>query len=98
MYAYTEEELEKAKKKIGKGILEFYGDKLVFKLKKKTLEFTFDQIEEMTILGKKKMNFYVDNKTYQFYGDKKINMIKYLNMFYLIRNRKRGDGNDFMGL
>jgi len=44
------------------------------------------------------MNFYVDNKTYKFYGDKRINMIKYLNMFYLIRNRKRGDGNDFMGL
>ena len=85
-------------KKIGKGIIKFYGDKLVFELKKKTLEFKFDEIEEMTILGKKKMNFYVDNKTYQFYGDKRINMIKYLNMFYLIRNRKRGDGNDFMGL
>ena len=67
-------------------------------MKKKTLEFKFDEIEEMTILGKKKMNFYVDNKTYQFYGDKKINMIKYLNMFYLIRNRKRGDVSDFMGL
>ena len=67
-------------------------------MKKKTLEFKFDEIEEMTILGKKKMNFNVDNKTYQFYGDKKINMIKYLNMFYLIRNRKRGDVSDFMGL
>lgn len=88
----------KTKKKIGKGIIKFYGDKLVFELKKKTLEFKFDEIEEMTILGKKKMNFYFDNKTYQFYGDKRINMIKYLNMFYLIRNRKRGDVSDFMGL
>jgi hypothetical protein len=52
----------------------------------------------MSILGKKKMNFYVDGKTYQFFGDKRINMVKYLTMFYLIRNRKRGNENDFMGL
>lgn len=88
----------KSKKKIGKGLLEFYGDKLVFKLNKETLEFSFDDIEEMAILGKKKMNFYVENKTYQFFGDKKINMLKYVNMFYLIRNNKRGNSNDFMGI
>ena len=88
----------KSKKKIGKGLLEFYGDKLVFKLNKGTLEFNFDDIEEMAILGKKKMNFYVENKTYQFFGDKKINMLKYVNMFYLIRNKKRGNSNDFMGI
>ena len=88
----------KSKKKIGKGLLEFYGDKLVFKLNKETLEFSFDDIEEMAILGKKKMNFYVENKTYQFFGDKKINMLKYVNMFYLIRNKKRGNSNDFMGI
>lgn len=88
----------KSKKRIGKGILCFYGDKLCFELGNKILEFKFDDIEEMSILGKKKMNFYVDGKTYQFFGDKRINMIKYLNMFYLIRNRKRGNENDFMGL
>ena len=88
----------KTKKTIGKDVLKFYGNYLVFELKKQTLKFNFDEIEEMTILGKKKMNFYVGEKTYQFFGDKRINMIKYLNMFYLIRNRKRGNENDFMGL
>ena len=52
----------------------------------------------MTILGKKKMNFYVNDKTYQFFGDKRINMIKYLHLFYLIKNRKSGDDSEFMGL
>lgn len=88
----------KTKKRIGKGILYFFGDKLLFDFGKKSLEFSFDNIEEMSILGKKKMNFYIGDKTYQFFGDKKINMIKYLTMFYLIRNRKRGIENGFMGL
>ncbi len=44
------------------------------------------------------MNFYVDGKTYQFFGDKRINMIKYITMFYLIRNRKEGNENGSMGL
>jgi len=88
----------KSKKRIGRGMLYFYGDKLRFELGKKTLDFKFDDIEEMSILGKKKMNFYIDGKTYQFFGDKRINMVKYLTMFYLIRNRKGDNENGFMGL
>ena len=88
----------KTKKKIGKGLIKMYSNKLVFELKKQILEFDFDDIEAMTILGKKKMNFYVNDKTYQFFGDKRINMIKYLHLFYLIKNRKSGDENEFMGL
>ena len=52
----------------------------------------------MSILGKKKMNFYTNGKTYQFFGDKRINMIKYITMFYMIRNKKGGDVDGFMGL
>lgn len=88
----------KSKKKIGNGMMYFYGDKIRFEFKKKNIEFKFDDIEEMSILGKKKMNFYVNGITYQFFGDKRINMIKYLTMFYLIRNRKRGNEDAFMGL
>ena len=88
----------KTKKKIGKGILRFYGDKLEFKFKDKVLEFKFEEIEEMAILGKKKMNFYTKDKTYQFFGDKRINMIKYLHAFYMIRNKKGGNEDGFMGI
>lgn len=88
----------KSKKRIGKGILYFYGDKMHFELAKMSMDFKFDDIEAMSILGKKKMNFYVEGKTYQFFGDKRINMIKYLTAFYLIQNRKRGNDDGFMGL
>ena len=88
----------KSKKRIGKGILYFYGDKMHFELAKMSMDFKFDDIEAMSILGKKKMNFYVEGKTYQFFGDKRINMIKYLTAFYLIKNRKRGNEDGFMGL
>jgi 1-acyl-sn-glycerol-3-phosphate acyltransferase len=88
----------KTKKVLGKGILKFYGNKLVFDLNKNSLEFKFQDIEDMSILGKKKMNFYIDGQTYQFFGDKRINMIKYLTMFYFIRNRKEGNEDGFMGL
>lgn len=88
----------KSKKRIGKGILYFYGDKMHFELAKMSMDFKFDDIEAMSILGKKKMNFYVEGKTYQFFGDKRINMIKYLTAFYLIKNRKRGNDDGFMGL
>lgn len=90
--------LHKSKKKIGKGLLKFYSDKLEFIFKKKTLIFNFDEIEAMTILGKKKMNFYVNGITYQYFNDKRINMIKYLNMFYLLKSRKEGGLDEFMGL
>jgi hypothetical protein len=83
---------------MGKGMLRFYGDKLEFKFKDKVFEFKFEEIEEMAILGKKKMNFYTKDKTDQFFGDKRINMIKYLHAFYMIRNKKGGNEDGFMGI
>lgn len=90
--------LFKSKKKIGDGVLYMYDDRFECKLKKQTLVFEFSNIEAVTTLGKKKINFYYNGETYQMFGDKKLNFIKYLHMFYIIKNKKENKNNEFIGI
>lgn len=45
------------------------------------IEFNLNEIENITILGKHKMNLYHNNITYQFIGDERCNMVKYMHMY-----------------
>ena len=60
--------------------------------------FEFDKIEAITLVGKKKMNFYYDNKTYQVFKNKRINLLKYMHMFYVLKNKKEGISDGFIGI
>lgn len=44
------------------------------------------------------MNIYANGKTYQVYENERTNLIKYMHMFYIIRNRKEGIENGFIGI
>lgn len=50
--------------------------------------FNLADIENMTILGKHKMNLYNDGITYQFIGDDNLNVVKYLHMYCHLYDRK----------
>ena len=63
-----------------------------------TQEFNLSDINEITVLGKNKMNFYIDGTTYQIKGDKTLNVLKYMHMYYHIKNTLGGNENDFMGM
>ena len=57
-----------------------------------------EKIEAVTLLGKKKMNIYYNNETYQVFGDKKLNLLKYMHLHYIIKNKGKDDEYEFLGL
>jgi len=88
----------KNKEKVGKGKIEMYKDKFVIDLKKDKLTFMFEDIEAITLLGKKKMNIYYKGVAYQVFGDKRLNLLKYINLFYVIKGKTEVELNGFVGL
>ena len=42
----------------------------------------------MTVLGKHKINMYINGLTYQFIGDDNLNVVKYLHMYTHLYNKE----------
>ena len=92
--------LYKSKKKLGFGKLRIYNDCFEFITKNEEViyKFEFEKVEAVTYLGKKKMNIYYNNETYQVFGDKKLNLLKYMHLHYIIKNKGKEDDYEFLGL
>lgn len=90
--------LYKNRLKLGNGNISMYMDKIVILANNQEYSFNFDDIEAMTLLGKKKMNIYHKGITYQVFGDKKLCLLKYVNLFYVLKNKKGGVEDGFVGL
>jgi hypothetical protein len=56
--------------------------------------FKLSEITALTVLGKNKLNFYIENRTYQIKGDKTYNALKYMQIYYKIK----GERNEFFRL
>lgn len=80
--------------------LRLYGDRITLDEGEESgLTFLFDELSGATVLGKNKLNVYIQNKTYQFKGDKSFCALKYVNLFYRHKNVIKGDENGkFLGL
>ena len=88
--------LYKKKKYLGDGYIRLYHDHLSFNLiEYGIIDLPINNIEDMSLLGKKKLNIYANGETYQVFKDKKLNLLKYIHMFYLL---KGGKENEFLGL
>lgn len=48
--------------------------------------YLFDEMDGLTVVGKRKFNFYYHGKTYQVKGDKRFCSLKYLHLFEGVRN------------
>ena len=61
--------------------------------------FSFDQTDNLTILGKNKLDLYRADVVYQIQGDKRFNALKYLNLYHRYKNltSEVKDGS-FLGL
>ena len=90
--------LFKGRKKLGRGKLMAYKDRFEVVFKNKKMIFEFELIDEMTLLGKKKMNIYYGKQTYQFFKDKRLNLLKYMHLFYILRNKGKVNNYEFLGL
>lgn len=89
------------------GKLSIYSDRLEIVGKIKTDEgeteelvtFAISEISDMCVYGKNKLTLYVQDKMYNIKGLKKnFNAVKYLNFFYLNKNKELNNGSEFLGL
>lgn len=76
-----------------------FADRFVVKTAKGEDVYPFAEMIGATVLGKNKLNLYMDGQTYQFKGDKHFNALKYLNLYNYACNVAKGDPkNEFLGL
>ena len=52
----------------------------------------------VTVLGRNKINVYYQDKVYQIKGDKRMNALKYVNLFNRYKNIVGGASDEFLGL
>ncbi len=60
---------------------------------------SFDKVTAVSVLGRNKLNVYIEDKIYQFKGSKRFNALKYVNIYFRYKNVSTGDiNNKFLGL
>ncbi len=60
---------------------------------------SFDDVSAVTVLGKNKLNIYFNKKVWQFKGDKSMNALQFVNLFYHYKNVQANNPNgEFLGL
>lgn len=88
----------KSRKFIGKGQIVLCNGFFKFIIDKQEIIMNFDDIKAITLIGKKKMNIYHLDKTFQVFYNKRINLLKYMHMFYVLKNKKEGISDGFIGI
>lgn len=86
------------KRLIGIGKVYLYNNFFKFELENENIILDFKDIFECTLVGRKKLNIYYQDRIYQIFKNRRTNLIKYMHMFYIIRNRLGGDNNGFIGI
>jgi len=72
-----------------------YGDRFVIE----DLVIPFNEVSTVAVLGRNKLNIYHGDKLYQFKGNKRMNSLKYVHIFYRSKNLGKGDfDGKFLGL
>ena len=76
-----------------------YGDRITLKGAKTDLLVPFDSAQAVTVLGRNKLNMYLDGDVYQIKSGKRFNALKYVNFFHRYKNCKEGnEDGKFLGL
>lgn len=79
--------------------LSLYGDRITAEMGGEVLNFHFDEVTAVVVLGKNKLNIYHGGKLYQIKGSKRFNALKYVHFYYRYKNIMSGDENaEFLGL
>jgi 1-acyl-sn-glycerol-3-phosphate acyltransferase len=74
--------------------LQLFGDRLVLGDK----VFLFADLSALTVLGKNKLNLYIQDDVIQIKGDKRFNALKYVNMYYHSKSEEKEPNDEFLGL
>lgn len=91
---------KKKRKHFKSASISLFGDRIEIQNKKGIrLSFAFNAVTGISVLGRNKLNVYVDGKVYQLKGEKRFNAVKYVNFYYVykFKTENTGDGK-FLGL
>lgn len=77
--------------------LSIYANRIEIGTQKEKMVLSFCNMTGATVLGRNKLNLYIDGKTYQIAGDKHFNAVKYLNLYHHGISNK-AEGTEFLGL
>lgn len=91
-------QFSKKRELVGVGEIRLFEDRLEFELDKVSLRFNLENIDTVTLIGNKIMDVYNDNITYRIIGKHKTNLIKYMHMFYILREKRTAKINGFIGI
>ncbi len=77
-----------------------YGDRIEIKAKDDgAMLFPFSEVSAVAVLGRNKLNIYHNKRIFQIKGEKSLNALKYVNIFYRYKNLSEGNGDSkFLGL
>lgn len=86
-----------------KAKVSLYGDKITAEYKKGkknvAITFDFDTTTAVTVLGRNKVNVYFNERVFQIKGSKRMNALKYVNLFYRAKTLKgENEYAGFLGL
>lgn len=92
----------KKKKKIDKKAkIKLFNNRIEIENKINNFVFMFDDISTISVLGKNKLNIYYQDKIYQLKGNKQMNALKYMNIYFRYVNleKEENDANsEFLGI
>lgn len=80
--------------------IELYGNRIIIEKEDGTcMEFPFEGLSAVTVLGRNKLNLYHQQTVYQLKGSKRFNALKYVNIYYCHKNiNKENENGKFLGL
>lgn len=78
--------------------VKLYGNRIDLEYKNGKLSCDFETADAVTVLGKNKVNIYYKDKVYQLSGNKRLNALKFVNLFNRYKNSHGGTDNEFLGL
>lgn len=79
--------------------LSMFNNRFEMRYEGQTTVLPFDDVSAVTVLGKNKLNIYFNKKVWQFKGNKSMNALKFVNLFYHYKNIQANDpSGEFLGL
>lgn len=88
----------KRKQEVLVGKIQMTKNKFIFINDSDKIEFDLLDITDSTVQGKRKLTFYLNNEIYQIKGDIRLNVIKYMHMYYHIKYLQGNNESYFMGI
>lgn len=91
--------LFKSKVLLGRGEIRLYSDRIIFDIDKDGYSLPFDDIQIISLISNKTLDIHVGNDdVYRIKAKHATNLIKYMHMFYIIKNRNNSVANGFIGI